>query len=75
MTDILSRIKAARMEREKVSAETCRCVLCVMCSGTGRIQVDHWSGYETEPCEDCENGVSEVCGRCEYLTDLDRELF
>lgn len=60
-------------ERERVSAEPCKCVRCVMCSGTGRIRVDHWSGYDTEPCEDCDNGIAEVCGRCEYLADLDRE--
>lgn len=63
------------LTREKVPADQCECVLCDMCSGTGRVRVDHWSGYDTEPCEDCENGIVEVCGRCEYLADLDRELF
>lgn len=45
----------------------------VMCSGTGRVRVDHWSGYDAEPCEDCDNGITEVCGRCELLADLDHE--
>lgn len=63
------------LTRASVQAEECKCVHCVMCGGTGRIQVDHWSGYDTEPCEDCQNGIIEVCGRCEYLADLDRELF
>lgn len=59
--------------RESVAAEQCKCVRCSMCSGTGRVQVDHWSGYDTEPCEDCDNGIIEPCGRCEYLEELDRE--
>jgi hypothetical protein len=66
---------SAELTREQVAAEPCKCVRCVMCSGTGRVRVDHWSGYDTEPCEDCENGITEPCGRCEYLADLDRELF
>ena len=69
------RIKPDQQAYKAVAAESCQCVSCVMCSGKGRIRVDHWSGYDTEPCEDCENGISEVCGRCEYLADLDRELF
>ena len=63
----------SQLTRKTVAAEPCRCVRCVMCSGTGRIRVDHWSGYDTEPCEDCDNGITEVCGRCEYLAELDRE--
>ena len=63
------------LTRASVQAEECQCVSCVMCQGTGRVKIDHWSDMETEPCEDCENGIAEVCGRCEYLADLDRELF
>jgi hypothetical protein len=58
------------LDRATVESEPCRCVKCVMCSGTGRINVDHWSGFDTEPCEDCNNGIAEVCGRCEYLFDI-----
>ena len=60
-----------RETRDKVAAEPCRCVRCVMCSGTGKIRVDNWSGYDTEPCDDCDNGISEACDRCRYLSDLD----
>ena len=63
----------SELTRKTVAAEPCTCVRCCMCSGTGRIRVDHWSGYDTEPCEDCDNGITEPCGRCEYLADLDRE--
>lgn len=58
--------------RESVNAEPCQCVRCVMCSGTGRVRCGDYMG-DTEPCEDCENGIAEVCGRCELLADLDRE--
>lgn len=61
------------LTREAVAAEPCECVCCVMCSGTGRIQVDHWSGYDTEPCEDCDDGIVEVCRRCQYLADWDEQ--
>lgn len=61
------------LTRESVAAEPCKCVRCSMCSGTGRIRVDDWSGYDTEPCEDCNNGIVETCGRCEYLAELDME--
>ena len=61
------------LTRESVAVEPCKCVRCVMCSGTGRIRVDHWSGYDTEPCEDCDNGITEVCGRCELLAELEHE--
>ena len=59
------------LTREQVAAERCTCVHCVMCNGSGRISVDGWSGFETEPCEDCDNGITETCPRCEYLADVD----
>lgn len=62
------------LTRATVQQEPCACVKCVMCGGTGRYRSDDvWDEYGT--CEECNNGIVEVCGRCEYLADLDRELF
>ena len=60
-------------EMKKVAAEPCHCIRCVMCSGTGRIRVDHWYEYDTEPCEDCTNGIVEFCDRCQLLEDMEHE--
>ena len=65
--------EAIRSDIKRVSAEKCHCVSCCMCNGTGRIRFDDYTG-DSEPCEDCDNGVSQVCDRCTLLTDLDHEL-
>lgn len=64
------------LTRESVAAEACRCVRCSFCRGNGftssyeRNQFD----WDTETCEECGgSGITETCGRCEYLRDLDYE--
>lgn len=61
------------LTREQVNAEPCKCVRCSWCRGTGRYRGDDiWD--ESEPCEECGGlGITEACGRCEYLEELDRE--
>lgn len=65
--------RMSEADRHKVQAEPCRCVRCVMCSGTGTIDYDTRLGTNTESCEDCDNGIAEACGRCQLLADMDME--
>ncbi len=60
--------------RQQLEQEECRCVRCDMCRGTGRIaDRESWDGCGSEPCEDCDNGIVEVCDRCQLLADIDHE--
>ena len=74
------------LTRESVASETCNCVRCPDCGGSGSYWIDqrgHYLGQhrsddmdDLEHCDSCGgSGITEVCGRCEYLADLDRELF
>jgi hypothetical protein len=54
---------------EKVRAEPCRCISCGTCGGTGYIP--SWDGLDSDPCEDCNQGISETCDRCTLLVDLE----
>lgn len=56
----------------KVSKEPCRCVSCSMCNGTGRVRYGDYMG-ESDPCEDCDNGITEVCERCQLMEELEHE--
>jgi hypothetical protein len=58
-----------QLTRESVASEPCKCVRC----STRRKNIRWFTGYDTEPCEDCNNGIVEPCSRCEYLEELDRE--
>lgn len=69
---------------EAISAEPCTCVSCGSCGGRGYYYIDHRGRYlgsnrsddmdESEHCEECGGGgITEVCGRCEYLAELDHE--
>ncbi len=68
--------------RAKVAAETCSCKPCGSCEGIGSYFVDIGGRYiglhriddlsDRETCEECGgSGIEEVCGRCEYLAELD----
>ena len=55
---------------KQLESEPCTCVRCSFCCGTGTVYVD-MSGAECpymfedtdspEPCEECRNGVVEIC--------------
>lgn len=67
----------------KVSAEPCTCVRCSACDGTGSYWVDIGGRYigshrsddlsEMEYCEECSDGIVEVCDRCQLLEEMDHE--
>jgi hypothetical protein len=66
---------------DKVSKEPCTCVKCTACGGSGYYYVDMGGRYvgahrfddlhDTEYCEFCLEGISEVCARCQLLDDMD----
>lgn len=72
---------ADREAIRKVESEPCRCVTCDSCGGTGSIWVDLHGNYlgrhrsddmdNPEPCEECRNGVVEVCERCQLLEEME----
>ena len=70
-------LETIRADIAKVSKEPCGCVRCSLCGGTGRLR---WSrplcveSWKEEPCEDCNGGITQICGRCQLLTDLDHEM-
>lgn len=61
-------------EMEKVSAEPCRCVICDSCNGKGylRYSNNQFDDDDTEPCDDCSCGISQVCDRCQLLEEMDQ---
>lgn len=61
-------------DRQKVEQEPCRCVTCGQCHGNGYVPSE-WqvSGFDTEPCEDCNGGIVHVCDRCQVLEDMDSD--
>lgn len=72
-------------ERNKVSAESCHCVRCGECGGSGNIWVDFNGRYlgnhrsddldEMEQCEECGgSGITEVCERGQLLEEIDHEI-
>ena len=60
---------------KKVCAEPCLCVTCTYCNGTGYIRYTPLDQFndETEPCDSCSGGVSEVCDRCQLLTEMEHD--
>jgi DnaJ-class molecular chaperone len=63
-----------KLRREAVAAEVCKCVHCSFCRGSGRDPYDEVGMGSDSPCEECGgSGIVEVCGRCEYLEELDHE--
>lgn len=62
-------------EIASVEAEPCTCARCDWCNGRGYVLEDGdggWSGFETEPCDQCNNGIVETCDRCQLLMDEDQ---
>lgn len=69
--------EAIRSDIAKVTKEPCSCVRCDTCSGLGRtctVCRGSLVHYDWESCEDCTNGIKQVCDRCTLLADLDYEL-
>jgi len=66
-------IKTKSEARKKVEAEPCHCSRCVNCGGAGSIRYSNkqFDEDDTEPCEDCNGGISEVCDRCRLLEEMD----
>lgn len=62
--------------RDKVAAEPCLCILCANCNGTGSIRysTNQFDEDETEPCDDCHGGITDVCDRCQLLEEMEHEL-
>jgi hypothetical protein len=60
---------------KKVADEPCQCVRCDDCKGTGNIRYssNQFDEDDTEPCDMCRGGISEVCSRCELLEDMDHQ--
>lgn len=59
------------LTRESVSKEPCHCVSCDMCGGTGR-EESRWDFGCSDPCEECGGGgITDLCERCQLLTDMD----
>lgn len=68
-----------KAEVEKVEQESCRCVRCGMCGGSGnlRIGLDGRLNYcddlyDLESCDECGGtGIVETCDRCQLLRELE----
>ena len=72
------------MIHQKVETETCCCVRCGDCNGSGTVWFD-WRGQylgnsrcddldELEHCEQCGgSGITETCDRCQLLEEMDHE--
>jgi DnaJ-class molecular chaperone len=62
---------------EQLRAKPCECVSCGTCDGFGSIDDPlDYSGTYPRTCEDCDgSGMTEVCGRCMELEEIERNDF
>lgn len=61
---------------DKVATEPCRCVRCGECNGNGNVRAELSIGdFDLEACEGCGgSGITEVCDRCQLLTDMEHDI-
>lgn len=70
-------------ERNQISERPCSCVRCDTCKGNGTLCVEVGTGkmigpypyddlFDLTRCDECDNGIVEVCQRCGWLEELDR---
>lgn len=56
-----------------ISVEKCKCVYCLECRGTGKVEyrTGLYPEWDLESCSSCYGtGISEMCTRCEMVEEL-----